>query len=57
MFIMYQTDYKNHHFEISEQLTALICIGGENEYTIQQNTLSKIFYMEASYWPFISCWW
>ena len=55
MFIMYQTDYKNHHFEISEQLTALICIGGENEYTIQQNTLSKIFYMEASYCPFISC--
>ena len=55
MFIMYQTDYKNYHFEISEQLTALICIGGENEYTIQQNTLSKIFYMEASYCPFISC--
>lgn len=50
MFIMYQREIKTQLWN-KWAAHCTDCIGGENKYTIQQNTLSKIFHMELSNCP------
>lgn len=45
MFIMYQRENKNHNFEISEQLIALIAL------VVKMNTpFNKILYLKSFIW-------